>query len=483
MSLNGNAENAIELRGSITIPDTIHGKSAYEIAVYHGFDGTEEEWLESLKGADGKDGEDGVDGKDGEKGEKGDKGDGGDDERVDALIADTFIPSYTWENGGVSSTGSLTTSTNMMRTGLMEVSTLGRLSAWCTGKNVTLYLAEYDESQTFIRRRSVSYPKIGHPSDDCVFYRLVAYSTSFAQAELPSYIAAEYNGATLPQLFRAVEADRIKTHYAFSHIPIKSINHRGYYTAPENTLPAFRLSAQMGFPFVECDVSLTSDGVPVLLHDETINRTARNADGSELTEEIKIGDIAYADLAQYDFGIWKGEQYAGTPIPTFEEFLVLCKRLGLFPYIELKSPTDNPFTAETAATIVNIVKKYGMERSVSYISFVYELLALVVAEDKTARVGLLNGTTITEYMAGIAVRDGVDTGVNEVFVDNVVSGLTEEVFTFCQAYGWGVEVYCPNTEEDVLAVDPRVSGITSDKIVAADVIRASEIGEVITASE
>ena len=48
MSLNGNAENAIELRGSITIPDTIHGKSAYEIAVYHGFDGTEEEWLESL---------------------------------------------------------------------------------------------------------------------------------------------------------------------------------------------------------------------------------------------------------------------------------------------------------------------------------------------------------------------------------------------------------------------------------------------------
>jgi hypothetical protein len=51
MSLNGNAENCIELRGSLSIPDTIRGKSAYEIAVYHGFDGTEEEWLAHLEAA------------------------------------------------------------------------------------------------------------------------------------------------------------------------------------------------------------------------------------------------------------------------------------------------------------------------------------------------------------------------------------------------------------------------------------------------
>lgn len=51
MSLNGNVENCIELRGSISLPETIHGKTAYEIAVYHGFDGTEEEWLAYLEGA------------------------------------------------------------------------------------------------------------------------------------------------------------------------------------------------------------------------------------------------------------------------------------------------------------------------------------------------------------------------------------------------------------------------------------------------
>lgn len=51
MSTTGNAESYIELRGSLSIPDMIKGKSAYEIAVANGFDGTEVEWLASLAGA------------------------------------------------------------------------------------------------------------------------------------------------------------------------------------------------------------------------------------------------------------------------------------------------------------------------------------------------------------------------------------------------------------------------------------------------
>lgn len=55
MSLNGNAKSNSILRGKVSIPDAIVGKSAYEIALLNGFKGTEEEWLASLKGADGKD--------------------------------------------------------------------------------------------------------------------------------------------------------------------------------------------------------------------------------------------------------------------------------------------------------------------------------------------------------------------------------------------------------------------------------------------
>ncbi len=65
------------------------GKSAYEIAVDNGFDGTEEEWLESLKGADGKDGRDGVNGTDGTNGSDGVDGKDGfpSEEEWNALVA------------------------------------------------------------------------------------------------------------------------------------------------------------------------------------------------------------------------------------------------------------------------------------------------------------------------------------------------------------------------------------------------------------
>lgn len=113
--------------------------------------------------------------------------------------------------------------------------------------------------------------------------------------------------------------------------------HRGArQTAPENTMPAFILARELGFKYVETDVRYTSDGVPVLIHDATINRTARNADGTTISTEINIADITYAEALQYDFGIYKGSQYAGTKIPTLAEFLFWCKATGTIPVLEQK---------------------------------------------------------------------------------------------------------------------------------------------------
>ena len=97
---------------------------------------------------------------------------------------------------------------------------------------------------------------------------------------------------------------------------VKAVAHRGYSsTAPENTLPAYKLAKQNGFNYVECDVSMTSDGVPMLLHDATINRTS-NGSGT-------LSQMTYAEVREYDFGSWKSSAYAGTVIPTFEEFIAL----------------------------------------------------------------------------------------------------------------------------------------------------------------
>ncbi len=115
------------------------------------------------------------------------------------------------------------------------------------------------------------------------------------------------------------------------------IAHRGYsYKAPENTIAAFDLALESGFPHMEFDVQLTADDVPVVIHDETVDRTT---DGS--------GDVANMSLNQIsklDAGAWfrRGEQRQchRQGIPTLNEVLQrYSKKTHL--YIELKSMQSN----------------------------------------------------------------------------------------------------------------------------------------------
>lgn len=87
------------------------------------------------------------------------------------------------------------------------------------------------------------------------------------------------------------------------------IAHRGAgKLAPENTLAAFRLGAQFGYRCFECDVKLSADGVPFLLHDATLERTT-NGHGT-------AGDHSWSALSQLDAGAWLGRSWTGEPLPT-----------------------------------------------------------------------------------------------------------------------------------------------------------------------
>src|SRR5918994_7773758 len=89
------------------------------------------------------------------------------------------------------------------------------------------------------------------------------------------------------------------------------IAHRGAgRLAPENTLAAFRVGAQHGYAAFECDVKLSADGVPFLLHDATLDRTT-NGRGI-------AGDRLWAELSRLDAGSWHGRAYAGEPLPTLD---------------------------------------------------------------------------------------------------------------------------------------------------------------------
>lgn len=195
---------------------------------------------------------------------------------------------------------------------------------------------------------------------------------------------------------------------------IKSVNHAGWYEAPENTLPAYKASKQHGFYYVETDVSFTSDNIPVLLHDNTINRTGRNADGTEISETINIYDITFEQAQAYDFGIYKSSEYAGTKLPSLEQFILLCRNLGLHPYIELKSSYN--YTQAQIESCVDIVKRYGMKDKVTWASFSNTYLGYVKNYDDSARLGyIVSSVTADSITNALALK----TANNEVFIHSV----------------------------------------------------------------
>ena len=143
------------------------------------------------------------------------------------------------------------------------------------------------------------------------------------------------------------------------------VAHRGAgKLAPENTLAAFRLGAQYGYRMFECDVKLSADGVPFLLHDATLSRTTkaskvlvapvgstRIAPHSIANSQSMVGgDYPWNQLAQLDAGSWHGRSYAGEPLPTLANIAAFCIANGYLLNIEIKpTPGQERHTGEVVA--------------------------------------------------------------------------------------------------------------------------------------
>ncbi len=107
------------------------------------------------------------------------------------------------------------------------------------------------------------------------------------------------------------------------------VAHRGAgKLAPENTLAAFRLGAAHGYRAFECDVKLSADGVPFLLHDATLERTT-SASGT-------AGDRPWTELSRLDAGGWHSRAHAGEPLPTLEAIARYVQRNGFALNVEIK---------------------------------------------------------------------------------------------------------------------------------------------------
>ena len=114
---------------------------------------------------------------------------------------------------------------------------------------------------------------------------------------------------------------------------------RGY--APENTLVSFHTAADMGMEWVEFDVKLTKDQVPIVFHDENFERITGL--------DAKVADHTWDDIREMDAGRHFGESFIGEPIPTLEQVLDVCIDRGMGVNIEIKPcPGREVETAEVA---------------------------------------------------------------------------------------------------------------------------------------
>ena len=232
---------------------------------------------------------------------------------------------------------------------------------------------------------------------------------------------------------------------------VKAVCHRGYSsTAPENTLPAYKLAKDKGFSYVEADIGWTSDNVPVMIHDTTVNRTS-NGTGN-------VESFALADIKLLDFGSWKNSNYAGTRIPTFREFMLYCKQLNLHPYVEPKAG----LSAERANILVDIVKKTGMIDNITWISFDSASLSLILARVPKARVGYL-----TSVLSSIAIAQAValSNDTNDVFISPAASSITLSLAEEALTADIPIECWTVDTPSAVLPlVNLGVTGITTNSL-------------------
>ena len=145
------------------------------------------------------------------------------------------------------------------------------------------------------------------------------------------------------------------------------IAHRGASAyAPENTHSAFRMAIDMQAEMIELDVSISKDGVPVVIHDDTIDRTT----GSK----GQVMDYTLAELKELETGSWFRDEFDGEPFPTLEEVLEYTKD-KIAVNIEIKSEAvSDELEGGVVQKSLKLVLKAGVQDQVIFSSFDYRVL-------------------------------------------------------------------------------------------------------------
>ena len=246
---------------------------------------------------------------------------------------------------------------------------------------------------------------------------------------------------------------------------VLAITHRGLsLECPENTMISYKEAYNKGFRILETDIKVTSDDVMVLLHDPIINRTARNRDGSEISEEIDISSITYEQALAYDFGVHKGSKFKGEKIPKLEDLLLFAKKKNCIVYID-------GFASNLINKIFLLVNKLGMIRNVIWSSFVKSDLEHILTLDKKAHVVYLySGLPIENAIIDDA--SSLKTDFNEVSFATYYPNVTDlGIIEYAHYKGIRFGIYSVNIDSEIIRfINAGVDEITTDGLNVAQVM-------------
>lgn len=204
---------------------------------------------------------------------------------------------------------------------------------------------------------------------------------------------------------------------------------------PENSNASVLNAKQNGFNYVRVSVAFTSDNVPVLIHDPTINRLARNLDGSVISSTINIADITLEQANTYDWGIVAGQNHKGMKIPLLSDFLKICSFKSIFPTLEFK---PNTATDEQLGSIINMVNNYGLIDKTYFTSTVDAILLSVNKINPSINIGLIAHLNLN---AKVDAALKFKTEFNDVRIDMFDSDTPSvDVINYASSKGVGIKV-------------------------------------------
>ncbi len=224
--------------------------------------------------------------------------------------------------------------------------------------------------------------------------------------------------------------------------------HRGAsINYPENTMKAFEMAVEEKTDWIELDVQLTSDGVPVIIHDSNIHRvTGVNKN---------IWEVTYNDIRDLDCGSWFSPEFAGERIPTLGEVLDFAKKKHVKLNIELK-PTG--YEKDFEKTVIDTINEKNYKNSCVVTSQEYNTLENIKKYDPTIK---------TIYVMSIAL--GNITKLTEADGFSVeASFITPRLVSMVHNGGKEVFAWTVNTRDNMdKMIEMNVDNIITDDIPLA----------------